>query len=324
MGAVIGGQAELLTLLIGFPESKDISHRRAAEAINPLVIVAHDEYISFLAAQKFDQLHLDVIRVLVLIDHHIVDATPKLSKPLGMVRQKLISLGLQVSEVHHMLFPANAVVLHHQPGQHTYLPMHGRAEAPQHILRVDALFQNPRHQPRNISAPSPRGNGKRSIEPLPLERHHLLDARDGVEFLQVVIYEILLLELVGLQIIFGQGGIVAELLQDSPANVVERADVHVMEIHLDTPRGKLIGETGGELLRRLHGVGDQHDFLRPRPLLLDQMHHPLDGGVRLPGPRPGDHQSGPLGRNGPGLLFVCCLFGHVVPPRNFIDKKLLG
>ena len=58
-------------------ESQDVRHFGAAPAVDRLVVVAHDAQVAMPAGERLDDLVLAVVRVLVLVDEHVVE-------PLGL------------------------------------------------------------------------------------------------------------------------------------------------------------------------------------------------------------------------------------------------
>ena len=75
VGAVVVRQRNLFTPAIPelFGELQDVTNGRAAEAVKALIIVANDTDVAAGLPQQQRQLFLDVIGVLILIDHYILD-----------------------------------------------------------------------------------------------------------------------------------------------------------------------------------------------------------------------------------------------------------
>ena len=77
--------------------------------------------------------------------------------------------------------------------------------------------------------------------------------------------------------------------------MVKGADIHFMEIHLDTLFRELIGKTGDELLRCLHRIGNHHNLFRRHFFIPNQIQYPLDDSVGLTGSGTRNDQRGTIG-----------------------------
>ena len=73
MGAVVGGEFHHGAVREALRELQDVPHRRAAEAVEALVLVAHHAQVAGGAGQLHQQLLLDVVGVLVLVHQQEAD-----------------------------------------------------------------------------------------------------------------------------------------------------------------------------------------------------------------------------------------------------------
>ncbi len=73
----------------------------SAEAVHALVVIADDADIPAVPRKKEHELFLNVVRILVFIDHDIPDALLNLFKNGRVVLQHVIGSGLDRGEVHH-------------------------------------------------------------------------------------------------------------------------------------------------------------------------------------------------------------------------------
>ncbi len=71
--AVVGGEPDGGAAGKALRELQDVSHRGAAEAIEALILVADDAQVAAAGSEVEQKLLLDMVGVLVLVDHHVAD-----------------------------------------------------------------------------------------------------------------------------------------------------------------------------------------------------------------------------------------------------------
>lgn len=64
-----------------------ISDRRATEAVQALIVVSDNTDVLMLSAEQKYELLLNVVRILILVNHDIVDLRAELGKYLRVIRQ---------------------------------------------------------------------------------------------------------------------------------------------------------------------------------------------------------------------------------------------
>jgi len=70
-------------------EFQEVPGLRAAPAVDALVIVADDADVAFLAGEQADQVELQLVRVLELIDHDLLEPPPPKRTRFRMFLQQL-------------------------------------------------------------------------------------------------------------------------------------------------------------------------------------------------------------------------------------------
>ena len=81
-----------------------ISDRRATEAVQALIVVSDNTDVLMLSAEQKYELLLNVVRILILVNHDIVDLRAELGKYLRVIRQEPVCLGLNGRKVHQVVF----------------------------------------------------------------------------------------------------------------------------------------------------------------------------------------------------------------------------
>ena len=116
--------------------------------------------------------------------------------------------------------------------------------------------------------------------------HDELGIGQFAEFLDALVQEVLLVELVKQREAAFEPGELAEVLQDAQADRVEGAEVHLVQVELDAQLGQPVRDAGGQFACRLVGEGDDEQRFGRDPLMLDEVDDSLNERERLTGSRP--------------------------------------
>ena len=73
---------------------------RATPAVNTLVVITHHRHVLVFVDEQLQEFVLNVIRVLVFIDHHITEALRQLRCQIGNLLQHVDRVEQQVIKVH--------------------------------------------------------------------------------------------------------------------------------------------------------------------------------------------------------------------------------
>ena len=110
LGTVVLHQTELRNAFPLRRKLKNVSYRRTTKTIQTLVVIPDDANITVSLRNQENQTLLDIVSVLILVDHHI----PKLFLdflPDGFVlRKQLICYDLNGREVHRVLFVQQSLI----------------------------------------------------------------------------------------------------------------------------------------------------------------------------------------------------------------------
>ncbi len=80
-------------------EFQDVSHFRAAPAVNRLVVVADDAERAMPPHERFGQRELDAVGVLVLVDLHVVEAALMAGEDVGKVAEEPMREQQEIVEI---------------------------------------------------------------------------------------------------------------------------------------------------------------------------------------------------------------------------------
>ncbi len=97
--AVVVDQHDARRLGVCGPEAEDVAERGAAEAVDALVVVAHDGDVAVRLGQELHQLPLCVVRVLELVDQDVAISRSLLLEHGGVIAQEPQREGHLVAEV---------------------------------------------------------------------------------------------------------------------------------------------------------------------------------------------------------------------------------
>ena len=98
-GAVVLLEVHDMGVGVVLAELEDVADVGSAEAIDGLVVVAHDRDVAVLRRQQVDEDVLRAVGVLVLVDEDVAEAIPPLGEGLGVGAEELGELHQQVVEV---------------------------------------------------------------------------------------------------------------------------------------------------------------------------------------------------------------------------------
>ena len=253
-------------------EVEDVAHRRGAERVDGLRVVAHDRQPAAARAQALEQIGLERVGVLVLVHQHRVEAAAH-DRARGRVGEQAVEEDEQVVEVEHTLLGLAVGVGPEEQLQRVLVLLAPGEAAIQQVLErlpgVHAAAVDVRARRLAREAPVPSGE----VE---------LGAQDVQQVLRVG------------AVVDGEAGVEPDVLaveaQEPRRDRVERAAPHAAR------GGPLLGPAVQEpvhpaqhLGRGAPGEGDQEDALRPDPAV-DEMGHAVRERGGLTGPSARDDE----------------------------------
>jgi hypothetical protein len=90
-------------------ELEDVADGGAAPSVQGLVLVADDAQVSAGLAEAIEEAFLDVVGVLVLVDHHVTDRVPSRRSDVRII-QEVEEAPLNVGEVHTVLLDEDGLI----------------------------------------------------------------------------------------------------------------------------------------------------------------------------------------------------------------------
>ena len=260
--AVVLLERNHLQLRIVDRQALQVVDRRAAPAVDALIVVAHGGEHRALADQRFQQVVLDRVGVLVFVDQHIAQLVLPALAGVGLVVQQLQRQADQVIEVNRLVSrQALLVALHHDRGSALVVILGDG----QRLAGVQALVLPKRDRP----LPGPCLVGVDSATGIAQHAQHIVAIEDR-------------------ELLF-QPDQPAFLTQDAHAQAVKGRDQQVLgRTRPDQGLGAL-----AHLLRSLVGEGDRRDA-SGRETRLQQMGDLLRDHPCLARTRTGNHQAGPV------------------------------
>ena len=250
-------------------EAQDVLEVRTTEGIDALVVIADDTEIPVLLRERMHETELNIVRILVLVDHDVAEALLIVLKHLRLRLEQLHGLQQKIVEVERVVLMQLLFIkleaVRHLP--HAQVPAAGlllseleRAHAP--------VFRTGNHRQHHA-----------------LLKHLRVDA----ELLQHLLHQRPLI----IRIIDGEIRFVAETIDIAP----EDANTHRVEGRypdLTRLRSNQPVDTLPHLPRRLIRERDRKDVPRRDTTVLDEVGHTMRQHTRLPGTRTRQHQQRPL------------------------------
>ena len=117
VGTIVDDQRDNTAFAIGklLRKFQDVSDGCTAETVQALVIVSdHADILSFPGEEKHELL-LNIVRVLVFIDHDMRDRRAKLIQNALVIAEKPICLYLDGGEIHQIRFRKNCAIFLKHP-----------------------------------------------------------------------------------------------------------------------------------------------------------------------------------------------------------------
>ena len=102
-------------------ELKNVPDGGTSETVHALVIIAHHADVLLITCQQEYQLFLNVVRILVFINHDIADALSELIKHLRMLHQHVISFCLYGGEIHGTVAFQKFLITLYEPCQKAHV-----------------------------------------------------------------------------------------------------------------------------------------------------------------------------------------------------------
>ena len=140
VGTVVVGKGNAHAIAIAelVRKLQDVSNRGTSKTVETLVVIPDNTDVMAFLGKKEGQLFLDIIRVLILIDHDILDLVMYLGENVRMPSEQLVRLKLDMSEIEPVLFGQHLVV------RFGYLGISERdgVIALEHLINVDEFLRH--------------------------------------------------------------------------------------------------------------------------------------------------------------------------------------
>ena len=250
-------------------EAQDVLEVRATECIDALVVITDDAEIPVLLRERMHETELDIVRILVLVDHDVAEALLIVLKHLRLRVKQLHGLQQEIIEVERLVL-VQLLLIELEAVRH--LP-HTEITAARLLLSELERTQAPVLRTRNH------------------RQHHTLlkHLRVNAELLQHLLHQRPLI----IRIIDGEIRLVTETIDVAPKDAnthrVEGRYPDLTRLRPDQPV-----DTLPHLPRCLIRERNREDVPRRDPAVLDEIGHTMRQHTRLTRTRTRQHQQRPL------------------------------
>ena len=272
---------------------KDVANRRSTETIHALVIISDNADIFIVSCKQEHELLLNVIRVLILIDHNITDTVLNPLKHIRMLHEHLPSPGLNGREIHDTLSLEEFPVPDNDLSEELHVLVTVRKEG----IYIRELLHDHVHVAADFLC----------LLPAASEWNILRIIRQTAESLDIPADQIGLLEGIHHPERLFIINIFGVFFQEPEAYCMKRPDIHLIDIDLRIIGKELVRYSGQELPRGFFGECHSHDLAGGNVFLQNEIRDSFYKGECLAGPESGNDKNRPFRLSDGRLLFIICV-----------------